>query len=509
MKLGIIDIGSNSIRLVVMDVHDQAYLITDQIKHSARLGQDMTPDGYLNEERINYALKVLTHFSNFMRKKGVAEVICVATEAIRRAKNQSQFLSKARVALGSEIRVLSGLEEAYYDYLGCVNTLDVKSALAFDIGGSSTELILIKNRYLEESISTRLGSISLMEMFDLGADPSPEAIEHVKAFILDQFSRIPWLRQGKKLPLIGIGGSVRTMGKIDRLRKGQSQFIAHNYSMDRSDIDEVVNLNLNYKIGTGPRPKGLARDRDDIFTGSLILIETLADYLNSEKIFVSGAGVRDGLLFEYLFGAKTFVPDVLEFSLRNVIKNHMSSDYDGEELWSVAETIFDLLATSNSDLRNMKKVMKTTTYLHDIGKSINFFQRDRNTFYSILNAPIHGISQKQILLAASSATMSSTDDILKEFLGNQLLNQRDIRVIRKLGLILKLSQAIVYSSLSDGILENMTLTKSKLVIPMASMNEIMFAKEKFSYNQSEFRRTFGVYPDFIEVSKDEECTPST
>lgn len=497
MKLGIIDIGSNSIRLVVMDVKDQAYRITDQIKHSARLGQDMSPDGYLSEDRINYALKVLAHFSEFMHQKGVTEVICVATEAVRRAKNQNLFLSKAQTALGSEIRILSGLEEAYYDYLGCVNTLDIKNALAFDIGGSSTELILIKNRYLEESVSTRLGSISLMEMFDLGGDPSPDAIERLKAYMVDQFSMLPWLRRAKNLPLIGIGGSVRTAGKIDRLRKNQGQFIAHNYSMDRSDLAEVVKLNLDYKKGIGPRPKGLARDRDDIFTGSLILIETLADYLNSEKMFVSGAGVRDGLLFEYLFGAKKFVPDVLEFSLRNIIKNHMSADYDGEVLWSVTEPIFDILAKDHADLRNMKKVMKTTTYLHDIGKSINFFQRDRNTFYSILNAPIHGISQKQILMAASSATMSSSDDILKEYLANQLLTQRDVRVIRKLGLILKLAQSIVYGTIGDVNPDNMTLTKTKLVIPMTFEADIMFTKEKFSYNQSEFRRTFGVFPEFV------------
>ena len=496
MKLGIIDIGSNSIRLVVMDVKDQAYRITDQIKHSARLGQDMTPDGYLDENRINYALMVLSHFSEFMQKKGVTEVICVATEAVRRAKNQNLFLSKARTALGSEIRVLSGLEEAYYDYLGCVNTLDIKNALAFDIGGSSTELILIKNRYLEDSVSTRLGSIPLMEMFDLGSDPTPEAIDRLKAYVLDQFSMLPWLKNAKNLPLIGIGGSVRTAGKIDRLRKGQSQFIAHNYSMDRSDIQEVLKLNLDYKNGIGPRPKGLSRDRDDIFTGSLVLIETLADYLHSDKLFVSGAGVRDGLLFEYLFGAKKFVPDVLEFSLRNIIKNHMSSDYDGEELWSVAEPIFDALAKTNGDLRNMKKDMKTTTYLHDIGKSINFFQRDRNTFYSILNAPIHGISQKQILLAASSATVSSSDDILKENLANQLLTQHDVRLIRKMGLILKLSQAIVYGTAHDISLDNMTLTRTKLVIPVETEQDILFTKEKFSYSLQDFRRTFGITPEF-------------
>lgn len=497
MKLGIIDIGSNSIRLVIMDIKGQSYRITDQIKHSARLGQDMTPDGYLDQKRIDYGILVLDHFAQFMQSKGVGEIICVATEAVRRAKNQDQFLSRARKALGTEIRILSGLEEAYYDYIGCVNTLDIKNALAFDIGGSSTELMLIRNRRLVESVSLRLGSIPLMEMFDLSMDVNGEKINRLRVFIEDQFSRLPWLRKAQGLPLIGIGGSVRTTGKIDRLRKEQSQFIAHNYSMDKKDLREIVDLVMDWKNGSGPRPRGLPRDRDDIFTGSLVLIQTLSDYLGSEKLFVSGAGVRDGLLFEYLFGSKKFVPDVLEFSLRNIIVNHMSDDYDGEALWKITEPIFDVLAEQQPDLRNMKKVMKTTTYLNDIGKSINFFQRDRNTFYSILNAPIHGISQRQILLSASSATMSSSDDILKEYLGKRLLTQRDLRIIRKIGLILKLAKAVAYGALEEFDPKGIVLSKNKLTIPLKSQTMIHFAKDQFAYNHQDFRRTFEVIPEFV------------
>lgn len=499
MKLAIIDIGSNSIRLVVLEVNGHSYRITDQIKHSARLGQDMTPDGYLSNQRIEYALKVLAHFADFMKAKSVEEIICVATEAVRRAKNQDQFLAGARKVLGTEIRILSGLEEAYYDYIGCVNTLDIKNALVFDIGGSSTELILVRNRMLVESVSLRLGSIPLMEMFDLSMDVGVEKIQRLRAFLTDQFSRLPWLKKAKGLPLIGVGGSVRTTGKIDRLRKEQGQFIAHNYSMDRADIHEIVQLVLDWKNRQGQRPRGLPRDRDDIYTGSLILIESLAEYLNTNKLFISGAGVRDGLLFEYLFGARKFVPDVLEFSLRNIIINHMSDDYDGEALWQITEPLFDILAAQHPDLRHMKKVMKTTTYLHDIGKSINFFQRDRNTFYSILNAPIHGISQKQILLAACSATMNSSDDILKDYLGRQLLTQRDIRVIQKIGLILKLASAIAYGTLDDYSAKGMSLTKKQLLIPLKDAEMIHFTQEQFGYHQAEFRRTFGVQPEFVRL----------
>ena len=148
--------------------------------------------------------------------------------------------------------------------------------------------------------------------------------------------------------------------------------------------------------------------------------------------------------------------------------------------------------------------MKTTTYLNDIGKSINFFQRDRNTFYSILNAPIHGISQKQILLSACSATMRSSDDILKDYLGKRMLSQRDVRIIQKIGSLLKLAKAISYGSIGDFSPKKIVLTDTKLIVPMKSDRMIHFTKDQFAYRQQDFRRTFGVTPEFILETKTEK-----
>lgn len=490
MKIGIIDIGSNSVRLVIVDVKQDSYSITDQIKHSARLGQDMTPDGYLSKSRIEYAIKVLEHFAGFMRMKNVEEAIVVATEAVRKAKNQEEFLDRARKTLSTNVRVLSGLEEAFYDYFGCVNTMDIKNALIFDIGGSSTEFVHIENRYLQDSISIRLGAIPLTEMFELDHDLTEEKMESAKVFIKDRLSMIPWLKNASGLNLIGIGGSVRTLGKIDRIRKGQDQFIAHNYSMETSDVSLIKNDVKNYLMTGKNRVRGLPRDREDIFIGSTMLVECISEYLSSQKIFISGSGVRDGLLFEYLFGTKKFVPDVLEFSLKNIIKQHMSEDYDGEKVFELSKIIFDALSNTDRNLKLHFKELKTAAYLHDIGKSINFYQRDRNTFYSILNAPIHGVSQKQILISASAATLYNSDDILKDFLNKKLLVQKDIHVIEKIGLIIKIVNAIIYGTVEDIAISDIKLSKNKLQLFVKTDSDLMFMKEELEYYLGHFRRVF-------------------
>lgn len=487
MKLAIIDIGSNSIRMVLLQLNGHSYQTIDQMRHSVRLGQDMSSDGRLNLQRQKAAYTVLEHFARSLKKRKVDKVICIATEAVRRARNQGEFLSTAQKILGTHIRVLSGLEEAYYDYLGCVNTMDVRHALALDIGGSSTELILIGHRHMKESLSLPLGAIPILERFQLNRQMSHKNIEDLRNYLRETFATIPWLKRAKGLPIIGIGGSVRTAGKIDRQRKEQGSFIAHNYAMETQDLKNLANQIIDWRQGKGPRPMGLPRDREDLFLGSILFLEELCSVLGSRKIFVSGAGVRDGLMFEEILSGKKFVPDVLEFSLKNIIENHLSDDYDGEDLWQISAALLSLMVPHQPDLKVMGKVFKTATYLNDLGKNINFFQRDRNTFYSILNAPINGISQKQILLAACIATSPSADDILKEYLAKKMLTPRDISTIRKLGLLLKLAKAIAYGQLGYQP-PKMTMKDGKLIITLANQREVTFATDHFSYHQNFFSR---------------------
>lgn len=494
MKLGIIDIGSNSIRLVLFDIKNQSYRTLDQVKHSVRLGQNMVA-GRLDQRRIQDAVTVLKHFAAFMKYHKVQEIICVATEAVRKARNQNDFLSQAKRALGTEVRILSGLEEAYYDYLGCVNTLDLSDALILDVGGSSVEFILMEKRKAEESVSLPLGAIPLMEKFGLHRDASPKSIETLKQYLKEEFHQLAWLKKAKGYPLVGVGGSVRTLGRMDRLRKDQGPFIAHNYSLTPGDLTRIRDQVLTWRRHQGPKPAGLPRDREDLFLGPLFLMDCLTEELKSNKIFVSGAGVRDGLLFEYLFGEKKYVPDVLEFSLQNILCHHLPDQAGDHSLWPIAQQLYRLLAVDQADIRPMRKVLKTASYLHDLGRSINFFQKDRNTFYSILNAPIHGISQKQILLAASVASHSSAGDILKDYLGKKLLTSRDLRVIRKLGLILKLAEAIHYGNLGSSRL-SLKRKDGKLFINLPSRNRAVFSKEQFSFMDSSFRSSFNLQLEF-------------
>ncbi|NLB21587.1 MAG: Ppx/GppA family phosphatase [Clostridium sp.] len=484
MRIGIIDIGSNSMRLVIYEIKGKSYEAIGQMRHSARLGQNMH-NGEINADRIQYGIKVLKNFKEYLESKKVPEVIAIATEALRKAKNKEEFLSQAKKALGKNIRVLSGEEEAFYDYYATVNTIDLDRCLMIDIGGSSTEIALIENKLLQESISIPFGSIVLMEKFDLKKGVKVEKELH--DYILETFDDIPWLKRAKGYPVVGIGGSVRSLGRIDRFRKDNAMFISHNYSLDQKDVTEIYDMMHNYNSGKITRIFGLARDREDIFMGSLATLDSLMTYLNSRKLFVSNAGIRDGLLFEHLLGRNKRVKNVLEFSLDNIIQNHMYEGYEGKDLFELVRVMYTELCKKNQFLLGNGKVLKTATYLYDIGTSINYFQRDRNTFYSILNAPINGLSQKQILMAASCASVFSANDLLKEFFNKKILSVRDLKIIEMLGILIKIAEALNHGVSNETTIERITLTDSAMTLYVKTNSDPIFKKEELRAYYNRFK----------------------
>ncbi len=483
MRLAIIDIGSNSMRLVIYEIINKSYKIIGQLKHSVRLGEDMK-QGMLKKNKILYSLDVIKDFNRYLKSKNVDTIVPIATEAIRKAKNKDDFLIPAEKILDKKIKILEGQEEAYYDYFAVINTIDLSDFLMIDIGGSSTEIGLVKNKTLVESISLAFGSITLTEKFDL--KNNPENSKPMDSYLKKIYTNISWIDKAYKLPIVGIGGSVRTLSKIDRYRKDQATLIAHNYSLNKHDVKVVDSMVKSYLKGSKKRIYGLHRDREDIFVGSLAAITVLMKQLNNFKIFVSNCGVREGILFEEMFGDK-IVEDVLEFSLNNIINLHMYKDYEGKDLFKIVEPLYNNLSNVFPILQGNWKVLKSASYLFDLGTSINYFQRDRNTFYSILNSPINGLSQKQILMAASTASVFSAHDILKEFFNKKMLGRKDLKVIEMLGILLKLGEAINLGVSGETFVRKIDIVDTNINIYCKTKHNPNFKLKEINNYKSRFR----------------------
>lgn len=466
-NLGIIDIGSNSIRLVLAEIRNGNYFrIIDDVKRTVRLGMDMTPDGRLNPVRMEMALNTLCEFKWLCESQGVSELIVVATEAVRKASNQTEFLRQVQSELGLNIRILSGAEEAYYDYFGVINSMDFSDGLIMDIGGASTELIWVERRIAKEAISLPFGAINLTNRFNLTEKMTAETEKELFACLMSQFKNVAWLEELRNCPLVGVGGTVRNIGKISRRKSNYPIDRSHNFEIDANEVFEIYDLVKDKTLEQRKKIKGLSKERSDMFLGAASVATALIKYCGLPQMLISGSGLREGLIYSTLQGQEP-IEDVLDYSLRIVAQTLLINPSHARQVWKLAESLYSQLTplpeTSKQVINNQNgnptdyqidtqtnsqaiskrraKILKTAAILNDAGKIINYYNYHQHTFYMILNLPINGLSHKELIMAAFTIMLSNNDKSdLAVFPYFRLLNDEEKIWVQRLGVILRLAE---------------------------------------------------------------------
>src|SRR6185312_320987 len=208
-RTAVIDLGSNSFRLVVFSAADGWWKRTDEIYEAVRVGSGMGKTGEISDDRMDRALAVIEVFEHFCTATEIPddEVVTLATSAIRDAGNRDDLLERAAL----DIRVLSIEEEAYYGYLAAVNSTTLADGAVLDLGGGSLQLTRVKDRMAKSMASWPLGAVRMTERFlDPGEPASKKQLKALRAHVLSELESAPWLaKAGDRL--VGIGGTVRNL----------------------------------------------------------------------------------------------------------------------------------------------------------------------------------------------------------------------------------------------------------------------------------------------------------
>ncbi|KYH34092.1 exopolyphosphatase [Clostridium tepidiprofundi DSM 19306] len=442
-NISIIDIGSNSLRLILVSIFDNgAFKVIDEFKESIRLGSDMK-DNCLNENRMSNAIELLKTFKKLSDSVQVSPIIAVATEAVRKAKNKNIFLEKVKNECGIDIKVLTGEEEAYYDYLGAINSINTKDSIIIDIGGSSTELAWIENNTIKESISLPIGAIVLSKKFDINNKLSNKEENQIVDFITKTFNDIPWLKNVKNLPVIGIGGTIRNICKIHRKNIDYPLDLNHNYIMSAKDVNEVYSIVKCKSTDELKKLKGLSKNRADIFAGACCEFNTFIELLDTKHIIISGYGLREGLVFEYVFNNYNVKKNVLDFSLDCIMTNLNLNKNHSMHVYNLTLSLFNQLSELHCIEDDLNNVIKTACFLHDCGTSISYYDHHKHSFYIMTNSRIRGLSHRELLLSAFIAAnhRKGTFSISKTKY-KKILSSNDERIIKIVSIMLRLSESL-------------------------------------------------------------------
>lgn len=446
-KIGIIDLGSNTARLVIVDMFaDGHYMVVDQLKESVRLGQDMDRDGFLKPQRIAETIKTLKMFKRLCDAQGVSRIIAVGTAAVRRAKNQRSFLDEIQVSCNITIRVLSEEEEALLVYRGVINSMDIPKGLILEIGGGSTKIIYYNRRNVLNYVSLPFGAVTLTDLFLDDSSPEQSAA-HVEEFFTEQFKKIDWLKEvDPEAQMIGVGGSFRNLFKISKLVKKYPLDMAHNYKIATEDFCGIYDMLKALDIDKRKKIKGLSPARADIMPAAMAIVKAFVSYMGIENFTIGGSGLREGMMVNQALPITMEKPitDVLTYSLDRLIKYYGCDPKHIEHVLSLSVQLFKQLRVLHKFSRQYLKVLKIAASLHDCGMRVKYYAHAKHSWYVILNSNISGATHREIVLAAFVAGCHNCEEIpLQEWQKyKDILLEEDLDAVKKLGVLLRIAESL-------------------------------------------------------------------
>lgn len=297
--LGIIDIGSNSIKLIIVEINNNLHNEIFHKKFQTRLSDFVGRENKeLSSEGMKNFFGIIFTFKKFCDDFNCDEIIAVATESLRQIKNSTEIINHISNSLEVRIRVLSPSEECYYGYVSSIPD-KLNNYVHLDIGGGSVEIGLVKDKILIKSVSIPMGALIITNKFHIKDGICDEEISQIKEYLFEKLKNILWINECKNLTTVIIGGSIKTIGRIHQKEYNIMSNI-HGYELNHNDIEILLKKISHLSLEEIVNNTGISKSRGDILLGALIILNSLISYFQSSKIIISKFTIREGIINDYV-----------------------------------------------------------------------------------------------------------------------------------------------------------------------------------------------------------------
>ncbi|WP_320034606.1 Ppx/GppA phosphatase family protein [Halarcobacter sp.] len=436
----IIDIGSNSMRMVVLEKSSRfAFNLINETRSRVKISEGCYENfGNLQEAALQRAFNSLQSFLNISKALKSRKIICVATSALRDAPNAKVFINKVKNELGLNIKVIDGVKEAYYGGVAALNLIHGDEFVTVDIGGGSTEFAFIKNRKIEKCISLNIGTVRLNELFFRKND-----FDGAREYVLDKLKEV--MTCGHEIPstVVGIGGTIRALSKVIMSKNNYPLDILHGYSYSVDLNKYIYDAILSAKDCDALKALGVKKDRYDTIKEGTFIFKTILDELQTKRVITSGAGVREGVyLSDLLRNNNNVFPANFNISVKSLLDRFQIDEKQSAYLGRNAGAIFDALQARHNLPEKYRLLLVIASKVHSIGNSLNFYKSNDNTFDFIISGLNYDFLHSSRVIVAHTIKFSKKSlpkrKDLKEY--EQLLP--DIEVMQWLSFMISLNLLI-------------------------------------------------------------------
>ena len=413
-KLAVIDIGTNSIHMVLAEIlPDASFKILDRFKDMTRLGNGVFATRRLSDEAMIRALEVLKTLVTLARNKGFERIVAVATSAVREAQNGGDFVALIMEQTGLRVRVISGTEEARLIFLGVKNSIALPDGptLVVDIGGGSVELIVGNREGLIHGKSLKLGAIRLAEQCLPKTPPSESMMRVLEDVVLTQLrDALGFFKMKKFHSLVATSGMAGNVGEVVHLRQTGRPLPQHNLAtVMLKDIRSLETELARSSVKARLAIPGLDPKRVDTLLPTTVVLRCLLEQSGLHEVTLCDKAIREGVIYDFIvrhregLKAEKDIPDVRRRNVIGLARRCQAPEVHSLHVADLALSLFDQTKREHRLGPQERTWLEYAAILHDVGYLINPRQHHKHAYYLIKHSDLGGLAAEEIDMVANIA----------------------------------------------------------------------------------------------------------
>lgn len=445
-RLAAIDVGSNSIRLLVAEYGMASGLtVIDEVKEQPRLATGVAQTGRLDGAAIERAVAALKRMQGVCERRSVSRISAVATAAVREATNGPEFVRRIKDEVGLDLRIIDAATEAALSYRSVSHHFPLEGGrtVVADIGGGSLELISAVDGVIEESLSLPFGAVRLTELHLGDGHDARRNVRKLREYLRRQFRRKLPLRDWTATALIGSGGSFTNLGRMVAARRGLgADDPVHGTAVTVAEVEHLI----EWLAGMSPERRaavpGLNPQRSDIILAGLAVTAELLERIEAREVKVSAFGLREGLLLE-MTGAEAAPAAVEPLRLIREFAERCHSDRRHiEQVRLLALNLFDLLSDRIEATAEERALLEAAALLHDVGQLVSYRRHHRHSYQLIIHGDRLPFSHRERQLIALVARYHHRRGPRRKHREFAALDLADQQIVRRLSGILRIAEGL-------------------------------------------------------------------
>jgi exopolyphosphatase/guanosine-5'-triphosphate,3'-diphosphate pyrophosphatase len=498
----VVELGTTSIRMVIGQIDETGhFLVLDNLQQAVAIGKDTFTKGLIEQETIEECVQALRSFRNALREYGITDigvVKAIATSAVREATNLDAFLDRIFMATGLNVEVIDEADAGYFTYMAVQPaiekepTLKDSNVLVVDVGGGSTEVLMLSQGLVKTTGSYRLGSLRLKKSLEEQRAPLSRLRQIMQSYIEQTMEMLKQqIPANEQMNLVALGGDMRFAASQLQPDWNKKSLVKITVSALSKMTDEIVKYSTDDLV----RIYHLAYPEAETLAPALLTFVHLAKALGLKNIFAANLTMRDGVLADMAGGHGFWCKDFKKQIIASAMQIGRKFNYDeprAKQVADLAEQLFHALQEEHRLGPRHEVILNVAALLHDIGQLVSNRSHHKHSMYLIMNSDIFGMSRRDIMYAALIARYHrrATPRPVHEYYNT--LNREERVMLTKLAAILRIADALARGASKVKRTLRISLESRQLTIAVDEVSDLTLEEHALRQKREMFEQVYGM-----------------